>query len=174
MKEELKITLAYLPEEGEHFSGELSPTTLETSETDLASPDGPLFYDLFVQRFEDELLVRGFLETSMKMECSKTGKEFTQIITVEEFATSIEIDSGIMNLTNALREEILIEVPTYPICEEVDENFEHKLNYEYLTVDKTPKHDVNDSSASESERKWSNNWDALDNAKNFPSKEENN
>lgn len=174
IKTELNITLAYLPEDGKNFEGELSSCALTTSENDLVQPHGSLFYDIFVQRFDNELLVRGYLESTMEVQCARSDHKFLKVISIEEFATSIEIQSGIISLNQLMREELLIEMPTGPICDNNDENYHCEVDSEYLTVDKPIESSVNETPAAEGDKQWSNNWDALDSVNQFPTKEENN
>lgn len=162
MKKELSISLAHLPEEGKAYRGELDPSVLETGEKDLVKPDSPLFYDIFIQRFDDELLVRGYLETSLELTCVRSGNTFFQTFIIEDFSASVEIDSGTIMLTDTMREEIFIGLPMNPECDKNAENSCCKLNSEYLTVDKDGESGVKQNPVTEKEQAWSNNWDALD------------
>lgn len=174
MDTSIKITLAYLPEEGQSFRGELDKSALATTEADLVQPHTAFHYDIHVQRFDDELLVRGYLETTMQMTCVRSDHHFLQTFAVEEFAASVEIDAGTIDLTDALREELFIQLPTNPTCDDGDENIPCKIDSEYLAVDKPTETSVNEPPAADGEKKWSSNWDALNSMNDFSDKKENN
>lgn len=162
MKSSLVIELATLPEEGKQYSGQLDSAIYQLPEHD-AQPTSPLEYDLFAQRFEEELLVRGFLSSSFEFTCARDNQKFIQTISLEQFATAIEIDTSSIDLTEALREEVLINFPSYPQCTEADDPHVCKLNDKYLAVDKTLDDGVDEAPQSKSD----NQWGALDDLKKF-------
>jgi uncharacterized protein len=162
MKKSLVIELANLPEEGKAYEGELDPSLYDLPERD-AQPAGPLYYDLTVQRFENELLVRGYLSSPFNFPCVRTNKEFVQTISLEEFGQSFEIEESNVDLTEALREEVLMAFPAYPRCDEADEPLECKIDERYLAVDKDPDDGVDEAPQSKSDDRW----DALDQLDQF-------
>ena len=162
MKTSLSIELVNLPEEGKSYEGELDPALYQLPERD-AQPTGPLYYDLTVQRFENELLVRGFLSSPFKFVCSRNNQEFIKTISIEEFGQSFEISESTVDITEALREEVLMAFPDYPRCDEADDPHECKIDERYLAVDKDPDDGVDDAPQSKSD----NRWDALDQLDEF-------
>ncbi|MGJ8671602.1 YceD family protein [Rubritalea sp.] len=162
MNESLVIELATLPEEGKNFQGELDSALYSLPKHD-AQPAGPLYYDLTVQRFEDELLVRGFISSPFKFTCVRDNQEFVRTISIEEFGQSFEIEESSVNLTEALREEVLMAFPSYPTCTEADEPHECKIDDRYLAVDKDPEDGVDEAPQSKSD----NRWGALDQLDEF-------
>lgn len=162
MQKELIIDLNTLPEEGKQFEGELDPAIYDLPKRD-AQPTGPLYFDLNVQRFESELLVRGYLSSPFKFTCVRTNKEFVQTISLEEFGESFEIDEAQINLTEALREEVLMAFPAYPRCDEADEPLECIIDERYLAVDKDPPSGVDPAPQEQNDTRWS----ALDDLNEF-------
>lgn len=162
MQKTLVIELANLPEEGKSFQGELDPALYSLPERD-AQPTGPLYFDLTVQRFEDELLVRGYLASPFKFTCVRDNQEFVQTISIEEFGQSYEIEDSSVDLTEALREEVLMAFPSYPRCDEADDPHECNIDERYLAVDKDPDDGVDEAPQSKSD----NRWDALDKLDEF-------
>ncbi|MGJ8657433.1 MAG: YceD family protein [Akkermansiaceae bacterium] len=154
MQEKLEIDLGLLPEEGKAFSGELDPKVFGLSEKDVKEMGG-LEYDLYVQRFDDELLLRGYLGAPFEFTCVRTNKKFVQTISLEEVAVSIEVVSGVIDATEALREEVLINFPSYPRCDEGDEPMECELDERYLALDKPPEDSVSDAPSDEQVDQWS-------------------
>lgn len=153
MKESLIIELGNLPDEGKYCEGELDPALYDLPKRD-AQPSGPLYYDLHVQRFEDELLVRGYISSPFTFTCVRDNKQFEKTISIEEFGQSYEIDSGSINLTESLREEVLVRFPDYPNCSHADEPAECDIEDRYLAVDKDPDTGVDEAPQSTSDDQW--------------------
>ena len=162
MKSSLVIELVNLPEEGKSFEGEIDSAIYDLPKHD-AQPESPLYYSLHVQRFEEELLVRGFISSTFKFTCSRDNQEFIKTISLEEYGQSFEIEESNVDLTEALREEGLMHFPSDPKCDEADEPHEYKIEERYLSVDKDPHSGVDDAPQSTSE----NQWGALDDVKEF-------
>jgi uncharacterized metal-binding protein YceD (DUF177 family) len=163
MKQRLKIDLASLPDEGKTFAGELGPEIYELPEGD-AVPVGPLYYELWVQRFESELVLTGKLESAFEFTCVRTLHPFVQTIILDAAAMAIELGrDGEVDVTDALREEVLINFPLNPRCEDGDEPMECKIDPRYLVLDKVGETGVETPPRAESDDRWS----ALDNLKNL-------
>ena len=86
----MKIDLANLPEEGQHFQGELPPEVFDLENSDILSAS-PLKYSLFAQRFDTELLLTGEIEATFELTCNVTLESFKQTIFLPAAAVSIEI-----------------------------------------------------------------------------------
>lgn len=153
MNKSLVIEPVNLPEEGKSFEGEIDPAIYDLPKHD-AQPAGPLYYDLHAQRFEDELLVRGFLSSSFRFTCCRDNQEFIQTIYLEEFGQSFEIEESNVDLTEALREEVLMNFPSYPRCDEADEPHDCKIEERYLAVDKNLDDGVDEAPQSKSDPRW--------------------
>ena len=153
MKESLIIDLANLPEEGKYYEGELDSALFKLPKRD-AQPCTPLDYDLHVQRFEEELLVRGYIACTFTFTCVRDNKQFEKTISIEDFGQSYEVTSGNMDLTEALREEVLVRFPDYPNCSNADEPAECEIEDRYLAVDKDPDPGVDEAPQSTSDDQW--------------------
>ena len=162
MKKNLTIDLNSLPEEGKTYSGELDGTVFSsekgrsTSEPRAAEP---LYYDLYIQRFDQELLVRGSLSVEIEFTCVRCLNKYVKTVAIEECAISLEIISAQIDLINELREEIVILFPDYPHCDEGDTDQECILDSRYLAVDKPPEDEVKTPAHEEVPTPWA----ALDN-----------
>jgi uncharacterized protein len=136
MDQRLIIDLGTLPEDGRQFSGELAPQLFELPAED-ARPLGPLRYDLAVQRFGGELFLTGTLSARFEFTCVRTLHPFTRTIRLDQVPLSIEIgNSAAIDVTAALREEILLAFPANPTCDQADEPTECQIDPRYLAVDK--------------------------------------
>ena len=154
MKKHLMIDLAGLPEEGKAFSGELQKEIFDLPEDD-AQAVGALEYDLWVQRFSSELLLTGTLSALFEFTCVRTLHPFVQTIRVEA-AISIEIErEGEIDVTEVLREEVLINFPVDPRCEEGDVPQKCEIDSRYLSVDKSAEDGLPTPPRAESDDRWS-------------------
>ena len=105
MIELLEIELHELSEFGDQLQGEIHPDIFELKDDEGKAVSG-LKYDLYVQRFETELLLQGKLSAEFELECVRTLHPFTKTIAIKEFTVSIEIVEEVVNPTEQLREEI--------------------------------------------------------------------
>ena len=161
----LVIDLETVPEEGKRFAGELPAAIFELPEGD-AKPLGPLRFDLHAQRFGGELLVRGRLRAPFEFQCVRTLRLFQKTIDLPGTAISLEIEKeGEIDLTASLREEILLNFPAYPRCDEGDDPLPCEIDPRYLAVDNPGEGDVEIPPPSESDRRWAA-LDALDTFEN--------
>lgn len=163
MKAHFTIDLGTLPEEGKEFSGELPKEIFDLPEGD-AVPVGPLEYEIRAQRFGSELLLSGSLSAPFEFTCVRTLHPFVQTIRLDDAAVSIEIGKeGEIDATDALREEILINFPIDPRCEEGDVPQKCEIDSRYLSVDKSTEDGLPTPPRAESDDRWS----ALDNFKDL-------
>ena len=155
MKGHLTIDLANLPEEGKSFSGELPKETFDLPEDD-AQAVGPLEYDLWVHRFGPELLLTGSISAPFEFSCVRTLHRFVQTIRLENAAIALEIErEGVIDVTDALREEILINFPVDPRCEDGDVPQKCEIDSRYLSVDKPAEDGLPTPPRAESDDRWS-------------------
>lgn len=154
MSKKLLIDLATLPDEGTTISGELPASVFDLPEGD-AVPQGPLEYDLRVQRFGSELLLTGSLAAPFEFTCVRTLHPFVQTIRVDDAAISIEITEGAeIDATEAIREEVLINFPADPRCDNADEPQKCEIDPRYLAVDKGGDDPVETRPRAEGDSRW--------------------
>jgi uncharacterized metal-binding protein YceD (DUF177 family) len=155
MNTSLIIDLTTLPEEGMLLSGELDKTIFDLPIGD-AQATSPLIYDLWAQKFESELLLTGSISATFEFTCVVTLKKFIQTINIPSAAISLETGhSSQMDVTEALREEILMEFPTDPRCDEGDIPEPCEIDSRYLAVDKSLDNDLSPASHNEGSDQWS-------------------
>jgi len=163
MNERLTIDLGTLPDEGKVFSGGLTAEIFDLPAGD-AKALGPLEYELHAQRFGSELLLTGRLAAPFEFTCVRTLHPFVQTIRVDDVAISQELaDGGLVDATDALREEILIHFPVVPRCEEGDEPGCCEIDPRYLSVDKPQE----DALPTPPRAGGDDRWSALDDLKNL-------
>lgn len=154
----LRIELDHLPEEGKQYSGELDPAVFGIDGADIKAV-GPLLYDLHAQRFEGELFLKGRLSALVEFNCVRCLDPFQSTVAVDDFSASVEIGTqSSIDVTDLLREEIVLEFPAYPNCDDSDEEKACNFQTEHFRVDKEGQSGVNTSAPSGD----SGVWDALD------------
>lgn len=159
MEKRLRINLEKLPEDSsKQFAGELDPALFDLPQYD-AVPKGPLAYDLTVQLFGKELFVSGKISAPFEFTCVRTLQPFVKTVEIDGYAATIEIeDQSIVDISDELREEIILAFPAYPRCDMADEPMPCEINSSYLDVDKHPQERVNTSRTDGN----AGVWDALD------------
>lgn len=151
----LLIDLPNLPEDGNYFSGELAETIFELSPP-APRPVSPLTFDLRAQRFDSELLLTGTLSAAFEFTCVRTLHPFIQTIEVDPAAIAIEITEECeIDVSEELREEILLNFPAHPRCDNADEPQHCKIDSRYLAVDKPTKDAVETPPHPEGGDQWS-------------------
>lgn len=117
MDEKLVIDVARLDPDGEDYAGVLDDAVLEM-DGELLRPFGGIRYELFVQQFGTELLVRGTLAQDFDAVCARCGGDFDFTTTVDDFTTSVEVTekTDFVDLTDELRQSIILALPSFPVC----------------------------------------------------------
>ena len=126
MDEKLVVDASRVAPEGEEIEGEVAAVNLDE---EFVKSFGGVRYRLFAQVFGTELLVRGHLEQDFDLVCSRCGKDFDDTVKVDDFMISREIDekSPEVDLTDEVRESIILALPTYPVCAEACPGVERKV-----------------------------------------------
>ena len=126
MEEKLKIDVAWLDPEGEDLEGEVACVDIDE---EFVKPFGGVRYRLHAQVFGAELLVRGHLEQDFDLVCSRCGKDFDDTVSVDDYVFSCPIDEKEpeVDLTEDVRESIILALSTYPVCSEGCQGVEQKL-----------------------------------------------
>lgn len=116
----LTVDVARLDAGGEWCRGEASPDALDLGENELVKPLGGVVYALFVQALGTELLVRGELSLRLACVCSRCSDTFETEAAEREFVAAFEINEAteFLDLTEEVREAIILALPRYPVCRE--------------------------------------------------------
>ena len=122
----LVVDVARLDPEGEILEGEVDCVDLDE---EFVKPFGGVRYRLKAQVFGRELLVKGTLEQDFDLVCSRCGEDFDDTIKVDDFVQSYEIGEKTheVDLTEDVRESIILTLPAYPVCSETCPGIEQKV-----------------------------------------------
>ena len=113
----MTIDVTRINPEGETIEGEVGCVDLDE---EFVKPFGGVRYRLDAQVFGTELLVRGHLEQDFDLVCSRCGKDFDDTVEVDDYTFSCQIDehNPEVDLTEDVRESIILTLSTYPVCSE--------------------------------------------------------
>lgn len=86
---------------------------------------GPLQYRLEVQKLDDGLLVEGLLSLPLQCQCVRCLKTFRHEVELPEWKChvafsgedAVAVVNDQVDLTPAVREDILLEFPQHPLCD---------------------------------------------------------
>ena len=114
MQERVIIPLEEFPEEGLFVEGEADGALFGIDNTGAQSV-GPLSYSLEAQLYETELVLRGSISATFRMRCDRCLREFDYTVDIEELTISCDVRGKVVaDVTEDLREEIIMEHPGYP------------------------------------------------------------
>ncbi|MEG1740375.1 MAG: hypothetical protein RR250_03530 [Akkermansia sp.] len=154
----LCIDLDTLPAEGKSISGEIDGDIFGIDSDELRSV-GALTFELHVQQFEEELFLRGKIAAPFLFRCVRCLHHFPMTMKLDNFSESVEISGKRqVDVSDVLREELVMEFPAYPKCEDSDMENPCNIKSTHFGVDKEGQMGVNSPAPSGN----SGVWDALD------------
>ena len=113
----MKVHVLQIPEEGKHYEGEEPSEVLELN-SDRARTLGPIQYALDVGLSDGGLFAIGTLSVEIECACVRCLEKFRRSLDVDDFACQVELEGREMvDLTEHLREDILLTLPAHPHCD---------------------------------------------------------
>lgn len=114
----MKILVARIQEEGANYEGSDPESIMQVENDPLIKKAGDVRYELYAQRVSDELIVRGTLTVELEMRCARCSEFFSTTVAVSDFLRAYPAPKGIdsVDITEDLREEILLHVPGFSVC----------------------------------------------------------
>ena len=123
----LAINLRHLEAHDLQLKGELPASELDLGlRDDIIRAEKPLYYELEAQELDDAVLVRGLLRLPLQCLCVRCLKPFEFLLELKPWTLLLplkgEEKAAVVNdcvdLTAFAREDILLEFPQHPLCEE--------------------------------------------------------
>ena len=116
----LIVDVARLDKGGEWYRGETGPDLLDLGDSELLKPIGGIAYALKAEIIGTELLVRGEVRQRLSCVCSRCAVTFETEAADTELICSAEINdtTDFLDLTEEIREAIILALPGYPVCDE--------------------------------------------------------
>lgn len=112
------IDLRNLPSDGKDITGTEPASFFGLEPQDAAQAVSPLKYELHLEKDGDEIVVTGRLEATFRLECGRCLEPFEHRLVIEDYLAEIPLESkGTINLTDTIREDTLVALPSYPRCE---------------------------------------------------------
>jgi uncharacterized protein len=115
------IEVARVSPDGSSYTGEEPGDILELRGESLVRVEGAVSFDLLAQVVSHELIVRGTLSVPLAFECSRCAEFYSTMLRVSSFLRAYEIPDGTetVDLTADIREDIVVALPTRPLCSPV-------------------------------------------------------
>mgnify|MGYP001155031211 CR=1 FL=1 len=148
------IDLDQIPEEGKHFEGTEPVEVFMLEASAEFHPDGPLSYQLYAQVVDEALIVRGTLSATMRGCCARCTQLFSTTVSDSGFLRDyFDLqDEEKVDVTEDLREGILLNLPRFPLCDDACKGLCHQCGV-----------DLNQGACGCSSEAKGGAWDALDN-----------
>jgi uncharacterized metal-binding protein YceD (DUF177 family) len=114
----VKVTPAQLPPEGKAFSGEEPAAILDLAGDPNVRIESAVVYRLRAQLVCGELVVRGTASAKLKSRCSRCAQFFDAGVLEAGFDACLHVENPLqsVDLTEDIRESIILAFPTYPVC----------------------------------------------------------
>jgi uncharacterized protein len=113
----MKIHTLQIPPEGKRLEGEDPSSVLELQDP-MAQPSAGLAYVLDVGLSDGGLFATGQLRSAFRLTCTRCLENFEYPILVPDFACQVELGpSEEVDLTDVLREDIVLALPAHPHCD---------------------------------------------------------
>jgi uncharacterized protein len=113
----MKVHINQIPLEGLHIEGEDPASILDLTDP-AVRPLSSVRYSLDVGLSEGGLFATGSVGVDLGLECVSGLEKFTYPLRIDDFATQIELEGREMvDLTEVVREDILLALPPYPHCD---------------------------------------------------------
>ncbi|HEY5892646.1 MAG TPA: DUF177 domain-containing protein [Chthoniobacterales bacterium] len=113
----MKVHLKQIPAEGLILEGEADSSVLDLHENNIRPVTG-IRYRLDVGISDGGLFATGTIGIDFELECVRCLEKFIYPIQIDDFALQTELTGPEMiDLTPAIREDILLALPAYPHCD---------------------------------------------------------
>jgi uncharacterized protein len=113
----MKVHLKQIPAQGLHLEGE-EDCPIQELQSEGIRCTGPLHYDIDVGVAGDALWANGSLSQPVELRCVSCLEKFVYEIRGPAFAVHMELRGPeTVDLTPAMREEILLNLPAHPHCD---------------------------------------------------------
>jgi uncharacterized protein len=121
MLKKLTIDLRTFPEDGKQLTGELDAACMELPTDGGVKALSPLRYDIQVFRDGAAMMLTGSLSAEFELQCGRCAEWMPYRVELDAYGSDAEMSSSderTIDLTDTLREDILVALPSYPRCED--------------------------------------------------------
>jgi uncharacterized metal-binding protein YceD (DUF177 family) len=120
MPTQLKIDLRNLPADGLDIEGTLPTSFFGLEPQDNIRAISSPTYALNLIRDDGKLVITGELCADFSLDCGRCAEPFDYRMEILDYETELPIEGegSIIDLTEAIRDDILVALPPYPRCED--------------------------------------------------------
>ena len=123
----IKFSVLGLDRDGVDISGSEPSAILDIEDTELLSCKSPIEYELHAALVSNGILVTGKASVEIKVECGRCLKKFKYRVKAGEICHFYEkVKTQELDVTDDIREDILIAFPTNYFCKEDCKGLCHK------------------------------------------------
>lgn len=114
------VEIARIGPEGRDYQGIEAASILEIGADEQTVPTGDVVYDLHAEAPGHELMVTGRVEVPVRCVCSRCARVFDSRVVEPAFAfdKAFRDPTEVVDLTDEIRESVLLAMPPYPLCRE--------------------------------------------------------
>jgi len=113
----IKFSVVNLDRDGIDLSGGEPPSILEMEDSELLSCRSEIKYELHAALVNNGILLTGSASTEIQLECGRCLKKFKQKVKAGEICHFYEkVKTQELNVTEDIREDILIALPSTYLC----------------------------------------------------------
>jgi uncharacterized protein len=114
-----QLDIRNIPGDGKQLTGSLPASFFQLAESDPIKPVSRLDYDLLVVRDGKDLVITGSLAATFQLQCGRCLEPFLQRVELSDYQAEVPIEKETtMDLTDLIREDILLTLPNFPRCED--------------------------------------------------------
>ena len=159
----LNIPVNDVPMEGALVRGSVEADIFELAPGD-AQPLGTLSFEFRAYVFEEILRIEGSVEAQFDLECTRCLEKFPYDHLLSEYSAEIEIENrAIVDLTDRVREDMLLSLPAYPHCDASSDERECPVGDRFTAVpDDSDDQDDSGDEGKPSSSSENDVWSALD------------
>ena len=165
----MKIRLSEIPADGLPLSGTFERDIFELDAEDSIQPAGNVQYEILAEVDKDSLILSGKLIAPLRLRCVKCLEDFPCTLEIDDYFSDFDLEEDFegaesIDLKIPLREDLLLAAPTYPHCDQDNDDPEHVCLRadEELVFESAPAAGVPEADGDEPPSQWS----ALDQLQN--------
>jgi uncharacterized protein len=108
-----------LPHDGRYIEGSVIAAFFKLAPADPVQAVSPMTYSLDIVRDDKDIIVTGDLAATFSLECGRCTERFQHRLHLPHYSLEMPVENNqTMDLTDAIREDILLALPSYPRCED--------------------------------------------------------
>lgn len=117
----MEIFISEIPEEGLHRNGVLAATIFGLSPEDSIQPAGDITYNATIYHFDGVVTFEGSLTGKFQLQCNTCLEYLDYEANFSKWSSDLELDEDqqSFDLAEIIREDFLLDLPSYPRCDEL-------------------------------------------------------